>query len=120
MAASTMQQCSQERSGSMAQTSWVRRLLQRSWRFFSHIFENPDRESDAVGRHEELTRFIFSRSHFSSIKNVVKHAAFMPGRDGKTSVYRTTDLSQLEAWNLALQTSRGRSESLKALASLSA
>lgn len=47
---------------------------------------------------DPLTRFIYSSSLFSRDKKRVKHNAFMPGRDGKTSVFRTKDLNEAAIW----------------------
>jgi hypothetical protein len=47
---------------------------------------------------DPLARFIFSDRHFDPNKDRVKHNAFMPGRDGKTSVFRTKDLNEAATW----------------------
>jgi hypothetical protein len=47
---------------------------------------------------DPLARFIYSSSHFSPINNRVKHNAFMPAADSKTSVFRTKDLSESATW----------------------
>ena len=48
---------------------------------------------------EKLTRFIFSKRHFSVEKKVVKYAAFMPPPDSEDlSVFRISSLSEGEVW----------------------
>jgi hypothetical protein len=42
-----------------------------------------------IAAEEIVARCIFSLSHFSRDNNRVKHNAFMPAPDGKTSVFRT-------------------------------
>jgi len=49
---------------------------------------------------ESLARFLYSRNHFAVMKGTVKHAAFMPARDLRTSVFRKDDLMTriCESW----------------------
>ncbi len=49
---------------------------------------------------EQLTRYIFSRSHFTPSSGRVKYHAYMPARNGETSVYRTSELSVEEIWDI--------------------
>jgi hypothetical protein len=53
------------------------------------------REVEQIGRDEPLARFIFSRSHFSPAKKVVKAPAFIPDPDDlQTSVFRIHELGE--------------------------
>lgn len=47
---------------------------------------------------ETVSRFLTSKSQFAKSKNIVKYSAFKPNRDGETSVYRTTGISNTEIW----------------------
>lgn len=47
---------------------------------------------------ESVSRFLTSKRQFAKSKNKVKYSAFMPNRNGETSVYRTTGISSTEIW----------------------
>ena len=48
---------------------------------------------------EKLTRFIFSKSHFSIVNKTVKFKAFIPpSNSADISVYRIASLSDSEVW----------------------
>jgi len=49
---------------------------------------------------EILSRFILQTNWFSSSKNRVKYAAFIPNRNGETSVFRTSGITNDEIWNI--------------------
>lgn len=49
-----------------------------------------------VNSDEILSRFIFHSDCFRTSDNTVKHTAFLPGRDGETSVFRISGISQNE------------------------
>ena len=50
---------------------------------------------------EKLSRFIFSRSHFSPAKGEVKFGAFMPPKNSKDlSVYQTSALADEAIWEI--------------------
>ena len=49
---------------------------------------------------EILSRFILQTNWFSSLENRVKYAAFMPNRNGETSVFRTSSITNDEIWNI--------------------
>jgi hypothetical protein len=52
-------------------------------------------EVEQIDRYEPLARFIFSRSHFSPAKKIVKAPAFIPAPDDlKTSVFRIHELGE--------------------------
>jgi hypothetical protein len=53
------------------------------------------REVEQIDRYEPLARFIFSRSHFSPAKKIVKAPAFIPAPDDlQTSVFRIYELGE--------------------------
>ena len=69
---------------------------------------------------EKLTRFIFSKRHFSVEKKVVKYAAFMPPPDSEDlSVFRISSLSESEVWAIGRENVQGE-RTLRARADLSA
>lgn len=55
---------------------------------------------DQIKSKEELTRYIFSKSHYRSSDKTVKPNAFMPANDGKTSVFLISDISENKIWDL--------------------
>ncbi len=49
----------------------------------------------------ELTaRFITQKSYYRSKDRTVRHNAFMPNKNGETSVYRTTQLTESEIYEI--------------------
>ena len=71
-----------------------------------------------VAEQEKLSRFIFSRSHFSSTKGEVKFGAFIPPKGSKDlSVYRTSTLDDEAIWEIGL-TNVQKERRLKARANL--
>jgi hypothetical protein len=73
-----------------------------------------------IAAEEIVARYIFSSSHFSRDNNRVKHNAFMPAPDGKTSVFRTKGLERDAVWEIGEQVARGRSQPLHARADITA
>ena len=63
---------------------------------------------------DPLARFIYSKSHFSRDNNRVKHNAFMPGPDSKTSVFRTKDLNEAATWAIGEGVAQKREQTLHA------
>lgn len=55
---------------------------------------------DFIRPEEPLSRFILSKSHFSKENQRVKYGAFLPASSGETSVFRTSELSDSQIWNL--------------------
>jgi len=53
-----------------------------------------------IAPEDPLARFIYSASHFSRGNQRVKHNAFMPGADGKTSVFQTKGLDEPATWGI--------------------
>ena len=90
----------------------VRRLNGMAWRDlgrrFRHLFKEnfsrifSKRPDPSVIREEEvLSRFINSTSHYRKEKKRVLYGAFLPTRNGETSVFRTSDLAESAIWSLA-------------------
>lgn len=48
----------------------------------------------------QLSRFILQKNWYRSSDNRVKHATFMPNSNGETSVFRTSDISDKEIWDI--------------------
>ena len=63
---------------------------------------------------EPLSRFIFSSSHFSRENLRVKHNAFMPATDGRTSVFRTIEMEQTTIWSIGEKIAAERTQTLHA------
>ncbi len=55
---------------------------------------------DSINPEEYLSRFLFSNSHFSKENQRVKYGAFLPAKNGETSVFRTSNLSDNQIWDL--------------------
>lgn len=49
---------------------------------------------------EILSRFILQTNWFSSSENRVKYAAYIPNRNGETSVFRTSGIANDEIWDI--------------------
>ena len=49
---------------------------------------------------EILSRFILQTNWFSSSENRVKYAAFLPDKNGETSVFRTSGITNNEIWEI--------------------
>jgi hypothetical protein len=68
----------------------------------SPIHVNPD---------ENLARYLFSRKHYSTAYQTVKYTAFIPPpANNRLSVFRISDLSGSEVWNIGenIGTQRGK------------
>jgi len=60
---------------------------------------------------ETLSRFILQSNWFSISENRVKYAAFLPNRNGETSVFRTSGIFNNEIWVIGereVSTRRGK------------
>lgn len=49
---------------------------------------------------EPLARFITQKAYYRSASKTVRHNAFMPNREGKTSVYRIIDIGNSEVFEI--------------------
>lgn len=54
----------------------------------------------AIRSSEPLSRFITQKSYYRPSNKTVRHNAFMPNRNGETSVYRTIDLNDPEIFEI--------------------
>jgi hypothetical protein len=54
-----------------------------------------------VGTGERITRFARHSSQYSAVANRVRHTAFMPPMSLRLSVFRTSDMGEVEIWDLA-------------------
>lgn len=61
----------------------------------------PEKNILVLSEGDELSRFLFQSNEFSREKRIVKRLAFMPARDGTTSVYHTTGLLPNEIVDIA-------------------
>lgn len=53
-----------------------------------------------IDSNERLSRFVMSRNEFRSSDQTVKAKAFIPPRNKRLSVYRTSTLSEEEIWSI--------------------
>jgi hypothetical protein len=49
---------------------------------------------------ETLSRFILQTNWFSTSENRVKYPAFLPNKNGETSVFRISGISHKEVWDI--------------------
>jgi hypothetical protein len=49
---------------------------------------------------EDVTKFIFNKSQFSSVNSRVKYSAFMPPVNKRLSVFLISSLSERELWEI--------------------
>lgn len=69
---------------------------------------------------EKLTRFIFSKRHFSIEKEVVKYGAFMPPPDSADlSVFRISSVADSKVWEIGRDYVQTEERRLKARGDLS-
>ena len=57
--------------------------------------------ADPINEFEYLSRFIVNESHYRKMDLSIKPQAFFPNKEGKTSVFRITGLSNEEIWDIA-------------------
>ena len=60
---------------------------------------------------EYLSRFIVDRNHFRA-NRTIKHQAFMPNNNGKTSVCRISGITDVKVWEIGLEVARMRGKTL--------
>ena len=84
----------------MGWSDWGRRFRYLFKASFSRIFsKRPD--PSVITEEEVLSRFINSDSHYRKEKKRVLYGAFLPTRNGETSVFRTSGLTEGAIWSLA-------------------
>lgn len=68
---------------------------------------------EQINPEENLARYILQKSHIRSSNKTVRYNAFLPApRTGNTSVYRTTEFSNDEIWEIGYKVARGRQKTL--------
>ena len=69
---------------------------------------------------ERLTRFIFSKQHFSVVNQRVKYAALIPPKKSpeEISVYRTSSLTESQVWEIGREYVKRGDRTIKARADL--
>lgn len=55
---------------------------------------------ELVSPSEPTARFITQRSYYRSSDKTVKHNAYMPNKNGETSIYRTTGITDSEIYKI--------------------
>jgi hypothetical protein len=77
-------------------------FLQPSWRtLIDYFHKRPHPEQGKpLDPYEPISRYIFSKSNFSSQNQIVKPGAFLPN-NLQVSVFRTYELTDSESWDLA-------------------
>lgn len=69
--------------------------------FFKALRESQTRETiPNIQDQEDLCRYIFSSNHVSATK--VKYAAFLPDKNGETSVFRISGCTENEIWDIGI------------------
>jgi len=92
--------------------NFLRRLLATLAGFFRRSGSHSSAQSQTPDN--PLTRYIFSKNHFSKVKNCVKAAAFLPPADRKLSVQEISDLSASEIWEIGKSVGAAKGRNLKA------
>ena len=67
------------------------------------MFRGSARKSphqDDVAVSEQIARYILSKRYFSTTNRTVKYGAYLPAPDGETSVYRISEPSEEEIWEI--------------------
>jgi len=64
------------------------------------FFRNTSTSDSDIKNEEIISRFIFEKKHFNASEKRIKYAAFMPPKNLKASVYRTSTLSNNQVWEI--------------------
>jgi len=75
------------------------RFLNQLLKIF-HVFQNKESLSSDVSDEEPIARFIFSSSHYAKGSERVKYGAYLPAKDGDSSVYRVSNLEWGAIWDI--------------------
>lgn len=67
--------------------------------------------AEPINPFEYLSRFIVDKNHFRA-NRTIKHQAFMPNINGKTSVCRISGITNVEIWEIGLEVARMRGSPL--------
>ena len=76
--------------------------------------------ADPINEFEYLSRFIVNESHYRKMDLSIKPQAFFTNKEGKTSVFRITGLSNEEIWDIARDVAQQRNKTLLGRAEISA
>ena len=77
------------------------------------IFRGSARKSphqDNVAASEQIARYILSKKHFSVTNRTVKYGAYLPAPNGEASVYRISNISEKEIWDIGQEYVAGPSK----------
>jgi hypothetical protein len=74
---------------------------------------------DSVAPFEDLSRFILEKKQIRS-DNTLRHTVFMPNKNGETSVFRISGISENQIRDIATQVARIRNKELFGRADISA
>ncbi len=55
---------------------------------------------DVIGAEENISRFILESSKYRKSDHTVKSRAFLPNKNGETSVYRISNLTEVAVWGI--------------------
>jgi len=92
--------------------SFLRRLLATLAGFFRPAVSQSAAQQQIA--QTPLSRYLFSKNHFSKAKNCVKAAAFLPPADRKLSVQDISNLSSTEIWEIGTRVGVANGRRLKA------
>ncbi|MCU7904395.1 MAG: hypothetical protein KZQ76_00835 [Candidatus Thiodiazotropha sp. (ex Epidulcina cf. delphinae)] len=59
---------------------------------------------------EQIARYILSKRYFSVSNHTVKYGAYLPAPNGEASVYRISNLSEKEIWDIGQEYVAGPSK----------
>lgn len=77
------------------------------------IFRGSARKSqhqDNVAASEQIARYILSKRYFSVSNRAVKYGAYLPAPNGEASVYRISNISEKEIWDIGREYVAGPSK----------
>jgi hypothetical protein len=87
--------------------SYLKRLLECLKSIF-HLNSTKPEPYESIHESELVSRFIFSSSHYSSTKKVVKYPAFIPSSAGEASILRIDNLSEEQIQKIDAEFISGR------------
>lgn len=85
-----------------------------------HVSPNKERLPDSVAENEKIARFIFSSKHYAKEVGRVKYAAYLPARNGESSVYRIDNISWEGVWKIGKEYVETGERKIRACAETSA
>ncbi len=60
-------------------------------------------DENVVDHTENICRYLFQTGHFVASTGRVKYGGFLPAPNGQTSVFRTSDLTSEQVWDIGQQ-----------------